>query len=802
MIINFLQSRTPPVLPALHQRPHMKLPSKNGVESDFADDLGALQGFGQKNKETLGQLLFCFFRFYGHEFDYEKLVISVRSGKQISKVEKGWHVSNNNRLCVEEPFNIGRNLGNTADDTSFRGLHMELRRAFDLISQAKLDECCEEFKFPKEEERVWERPPQKPKPILRSTSQASRGGRGGSHRGGGRHNNQHNRNGNNNRRASSAGGFDNGPGFLQGMSANMTAQDVWLQRQAQAQLHNDLYATYSVLQAQENNLRLQLYAQSLHNQTYSQMQGQGQTNSSILKQQTADRSRTSSFDQPPLTAPIRPDMYFYPLQYQSAPMYGYQTANTNPSSPSLSAAVPELRRSMHRSPVPNGTGVAGGQSNSSLRSHSQPAVRSGPSQLQAGSIGHSGLGIYQPFRQSSSLPVPPNFTTDDVETGFDSVSTSSVTTPPDEAAPKEYVGYYINDHAPSPARRDHYQTMVIPSFGDVNQNRRRLSTDQLPQSILDRLRRPSRSPSPLGHDRSYSTSGHSIPVSAGPSQSGTRLRTMNNQAPLVVNGTGSAPGSIPSWQAGVAEGSLPDDRGSDVMFGSVDSLSQVSANGSDASGDHDVSGQLTPRDPRADVPLDPPMVVNGSSAIRNEPVVSIVNGLPSHGINGTNILVPVESNSHLRLSPNTRNRLARQGQNGGVSPLDIGLSQAENGREEFPHLSPVYETRTPSPITNRKFEPVMSHKSNGFSSKAVDDRSGSLKQGSKLSGSNGSQLKPMPEVPKANGHTRASKSEGAGPGTWQKISKGKKKGPEPKSAINGQPLSEKPPTNDCERKGG
>jgi hypothetical protein len=41
-----------------------------------------------------------------------------------------------------------------------------------------------------------------------------------------------------------------------------SAQDIWLQHQAQAQLHNDLFQTYSVLQAQENNLRLQLYNQS------------------------------------------------------------------------------------------------------------------------------------------------------------------------------------------------------------------------------------------------------------------------------------------------------------------------------------------------------------------------------------------------------------------------------------------------------------------------------------------------------------------------------------------------------------
>ena len=68
-------------------------------------------------------------------------------------LKKSWLLAINNRLCVEEPFNTMRNLGNTADDTSFRGIHLELRRAFDLIAAGKLDECCEQYVFPKEEEK-------------------------------------------------------------------------------------------------------------------------------------------------------------------------------------------------------------------------------------------------------------------------------------------------------------------------------------------------------------------------------------------------------------------------------------------------------------------------------------------------------------------------------------------------------------------------------------------------------------------------------------------------------------------------
>jgi hypothetical protein len=787
----------------------MKLPNKDGVENTFADDLDALKNFGKKSKETLGELLFQFFRFYGHEFDYDKLVVSVRSGKQVSKVEKKWHLTNNNRLCVEEPFNIGRNLGNTADDTSFRGLHMELRRAFDLVSQAKLEECCEQYSFPKEEERVWERPPQKPKPVLRSTSQSNRG-RGGTHRGGGR-NNHSNRNGNSNRRASS-GAFDHNPSYIPGLPQNMSPQEAWLQRQAQAQLHNDLYATYSVLQAQENSLRLQLYNQSLQvqqSQAYAQAQGQG--NGGPIKQQATDRNRTNSFDQPPLTAPIRPDMYFYPLQYQGAPMYGFQTPSTNPSSPSPSHAVPELRRSMHRSSVTNGSGGGGGPPNSSLRSHSQPAARSAPSPLalQGGGMANPGLGIYQSLRQAHGAPIPNFIADENLESGFESGS-GSIITPPEDTIPKEYVGYYVNDHAPSPMRKALPMSMPIPSipaFGDIGQTRRRLSTDQLPQSILDRLKRPSRSPSPLGHDRSYSTGTHSAPLTAVPSQQGvssSNLRALNNQAPLVVNGSNPVPVSIPNWQAAVSESSPSDERSNDMVVGSMDSTSQVSATGSEIAGEHDPAGQQTPRDFRNDTP----MVVNGSTSMNDSTALansSTSNGVLPHSANVPNGLLPAEQlNGPLGLSPNTRNRMARQAQNGGMSPLDISVGQNENFRDDLPHLSPVYETRTPSPTANRKFEPGMDRKANGFASKSTEEKQENLKAAQKLGPPSNNPPKQTPATTKSNGHTRSSKSESAAPANWQKIPKNKKKGAgtDTKTTANGQPFSEKLPSNDSERKGG
>ncbi|KAI9641640.1 hypothetical protein NHQ30_009494 [Ciborinia camelliae] len=808
MIINFLQSLEPPVLPALHQRPHLKLPTKDGGESSFGDDVDALKEFGQKNKSTLGELLFQFFRFYGHEFDYDKQVVSVRSGKQISKQEKGWSIGTNNMLCVEEPFNVGRNLGNTADNFSFRGIHQEMRRAFDLVSVGKLDECCEKFEFPKAEERVWEKPPPSKKPTLTASHPPHRNGRGG-HRGG--RNSHSNRNSSNGSRRSSNSNYDNQMYQQHGMPPSISTQEQWVQQQAQVQLHNHLYTTYSVLQAQENTLRMQLMQQSYaeqaqaHAQAQAQAQAYAQSQSRIqggampIKQQAADRNQTPSFDQGPLTAPIRPEgMYFYPLQYAGQPMYAYSTSNTNPSSPQLSAAVPEVRRSVHRSSITNGSGSNMAQ-NGSIRSHSQPGTRTAPSPLLQGNAhpahGNNGHGLYQPLRQQpNGLPLP-NFISDESnEQGYESRRTA--TTPPELSTPKEYVGYYVNEPTHTYSRRD--IPLAIPSFGDMSGSRRRLSTDQLPQSIRDRMKHnPSRSPSPLGND------GHFTMAQSAPTQytmSSSNIRNLNNHGPLVVNGsTGGL--NLRDYEANLAsEGSV--EHRNPHTRGSVGSISQASLAESDISLGEDLSGQLTPRDLRSFPSEDSPLVVNGSSSN-----LVPTNGASSYQSVSTNGYSTADNlGGSLRLSPNSRNRLIRNSQNGGMSPLDIAHGNNDILQKEFTHLSPVYETRTPSPTINRKLE---NPKFNGSASTSDKYKAEQPKTNLKHSIGTEQSIKQSTSNLKQNGHTRSVKSEGSGPGSssgsWQKIpNKGKKgRGPhEAKTANGGNSHGEKLPVNESERKGG
>ncbi|KAJ1651315.1 hypothetical protein IWQ61_008092, partial [Dispira simplex] len=95
VLFNFLQCRQPPVLPTLFSQGEVWNAAHQGTEPfvmsvDFNDNVQQWQGFGSKNRETLGRLLYEFFRFYAYEFNYAHAVVSVRHGRLLTKEEKDW----------------------------------------------------------------------------------------------------------------------------------------------------------------------------------------------------------------------------------------------------------------------------------------------------------------------------------------------------------------------------------------------------------------------------------------------------------------------------------------------------------------------------------------------------------------------------------------------------------------------------------------------------------------------------------------------------------------------------------------
>ncbi|KAM0449715.1 hypothetical protein ACHAO4_007380 [Trichoderma viride] len=847
LIIAFLQLRNPAVLPSLHQLPH-KTTKPDGAVSDFADNLKKLKGFGSKNKSSEAELLFQFFRFYAHEFDYDKHVLSVRQGKLITKQEKKWHYAMNNQLCVEEPFNTSRNLGNTADEYSFRGLHMELRRAFDLISNAKLEEACEQYVYPKEEERVWSRPATQPRPaLLRSSSQthpsgSGRGGRGG-HRGGRHSNNYHRTGGSNIRRASSTTPTYDPNMFVQ--PVNMQQDMTWFAAAAAAAAGNQYpfpFAQQDLMQmAYQESMRQQLhhlYAQQ-QSPAFMAHQTMGQQrmspNSATSGQQTAtDRSRTNSFDTAPIGATLRPDLYALYGMGINQQFYAQATGyGTYPSSPVTSNGIgAEFRRPLQRSTVTSDNGISA--SSSSLRSQSQPASRS-PSAAHSRAAYTSGIGPssvpgYAPRQQMHGVNIP-NFMSDDAD--LDNRSKASSDSPQSETDNRSNHGL-LGARGSSPSQQSllphgHSPTKNGIALGDVaNQSssprRRRLSTDQLPQTILDRrMRRTSRSPSPLDHSRTIPSS----PLASAPFPGVGQAQNKNVATrPVVVNGSGLKSSMLAAPNQGQNDSLAAEEC---AMANALNINTVPSATDANTADAQSSQPSLAPAPFLPTPAMDrPPVIVNGSNSKPAMPPAEDASFRDRIAMMGSYPPAPygmpqdvLQANGMTRLPPSTKQRLmSRQAQNGVIAPLDLAIGDHRKGMvPEMAHLSPVYETtQTLSPTATRKPDvPAVStsktvhekvdakadikvtHEETAKPTTKADDKVQPARDNQKSSKTQKStaQNNQRNNTPRENGHVRSAKSDGDS--GWHKAGKGKKKGP---SGLAQAAHAEQPPKSDSERKGG
>ncbi|KAE9986112.1 hypothetical protein BLS_000045 [Venturia inaequalis] len=541
MVMNFLQTRDPPILPALHQLPHKECLAKDGTDTGFNDDLEKLKGFGSANKETIGELLFYFFRLYAYEVDYGASVISVRHGKILTRKEKSWDLASGSkegqwRLCVEEPFTTTRNLGNSADYTAWRGIHLELRQAFALLADGgQLDKACEEYQFPPEEKTIFKKPVGGPVPILSAVpiQQPTRNGngRGGSMRGA-RHSGSRNGNGNaynGNGRRSSSGSAHGPPAYFNNAPfsppLSMAGNDyVSLQQLEAIRLHEHLsqQAQHYALQIEQLKQKM-LYSASRiqageHHRSVGQHSGHN----------TQDQSTTGSPQKTPymLSRGSSPKMAGSSLAYldfthpgiqffdsQGALTQSQDGTRTNPSSPSLSTSVPS-RRNPQRSSVSSDSGAT--------RSHSQPARGMQQSFMLNPAYPQLAMPNYQvpqyqgtPSRQTSgSQSLSGMEGGPDIPIGYDPLCrTSSVPVgAPSNSAPKEYLGYYVHhDPRQAPMATQQQQIPVfalpqIPQYSDLAHRRNQPAQDlHLPLNGF----RPhmSRSPSPLGagHHRTFST---------------------------------------------------------------------------------------------------------------------------------------------------------------------------------------------------------------------------------------------------------------------------------------------------------
>ena len=139
-VVHYLQTTSPPILPVLQELhgPHTDRSARtiarthDGREFDcaFCTDVEALReamaALQPQNPAHLGELVVGFFRRYAREFDFVKCVASVRTGKFLTKVDKGWDKKemgfkgDRHLFCLEDPFELTHDLGRVLDRDTLR----------------------------------------------------------------------------------------------------------------------------------------------------------------------------------------------------------------------------------------------------------------------------------------------------------------------------------------------------------------------------------------------------------------------------------------------------------------------------------------------------------------------------------------------------------------------------------------------------------------------------------------------------------------------------------------------------------
>lgn len=468
--------------------------------------------------------------------------MSVRLGKVIPKSQKAWHLLQDNRLCVEEPFNVGRNLGNTADDTSVRGIHLELRRACDLLAGGNLVECCEQF-VPAQNEPLPRRtdtfvqpttkaiipqPPPQPHPQpLRPNRNAFKNKKRGelNHNGG--------------RRASNPPGRTTAnlrDTHLRDLPFPMTPQELQLQAQHQQHLlHDQLFQQYQYLQMQEQELRMQLYRQrglmaAASGYPSSAFSG---TDSTDDGQESSVSSRTNASSRVPLTAPL------YQNRFNASPSFLGNGATssgvvTNPASPLLASTIPDSRRYARRASVNNATA-------STLRAHSQPA------RVVASAAGfpHLTQRFEVPVRQVEATDLrrtSVNSSSQDILAGYLPGRLPSQGTRYDAGRrPVEYVGYYVGQSPSLSACTGSAAISPVPSTAGLAIHNGGLS----PRLSIRSSRLPSVSTSPASH---YASLANGATIMTPVTENGpvTEVDTAEHTPPSVRSGPLIVDGSVNS----------------------------------------------------------------------------------------------------------------------------------------------------------------------------------------------------------------------------------------------------------------
>ncbi|KAL1916239.1 uncharacterized protein VTP21DRAFT_5856 [Calcarisporiella thermophila] len=152
MMINFLQTTRPPVLPNLQKqtslwkeriREYHRTEGEEGYyDVTFTRSWHIQEYNGPKNKASVASLLQDFFYYFGEHFDPESFLVSVSSGqfvyRRFSRVSWVSEQAGNATLCVQDPFVTGRNVTAAVTPQAWARVQAEFKRAATIIQDERL----------------------------------------------------------------------------------------------------------------------------------------------------------------------------------------------------------------------------------------------------------------------------------------------------------------------------------------------------------------------------------------------------------------------------------------------------------------------------------------------------------------------------------------------------------------------------------------------------------------------------------------------------------------------------------------
>lgn len=582
-----------------------------------------------------------------------------------------------------------------------------------------------------------------------------------------------------------------------------------------------------MLEMQSNSLRAQLAAQQQAHQAHhvraaqmhahavaqaqSQNRGTNSTTGSPQKSPYVNGRQSPRLGEMGIPPNALPQGFFYPypgFYSQLAPDASSQDGSrTNPSSPSLSSSIPGVRRSVHRASNASETGV--------LRSHSQPP-RGGAQQPMI--VGYP--PIPQFFDPTSFAGYPIVRSTQDTpvlqpssDSQYSPTSNPPESTAPSEpSTPKEGLDKSTTEQPPVRSLQD-YMVPQIPSFSELAQRRRRVSPEIIQPLLNTALRRVSRSPSPLGgHVRSYST-GIAPPVVPNNEQRAGQhdtVRSPMDNGPMIVNGSYPAPVRPRSDTVDA----IPPEMPNLSSFGIYTKTAIHQINELEA------RQQMVLEEMQRQKTLDSigSPIVNGSTQDGSPIEANGLTRVPSEGqqpfpsIPEDWIKYEMSGNQHHsiaeELSPT--HTLPPQWRTAaytnGLPSLDISNMPRPGPQEiksaTIPLLSPVFETRTPSPTASRSSEFNKLMNGNRISAKENNQQN---RRPSQAPATNVNKDSRNAQQKGNSQRTEGGNKAGAGgntSNTWQSPPVRRKGKNKKNKATEQKPAGEPLPADGSERKGG